>query len=113
MISTSTALNSLRPNCQYVIVDNSYDSIIWNSDNGMELPSYEEITLEINRLQEDYSSKQYQRDRKLAYPSIEDQLDLLYHQGYDGWKAEILEVKNQYPKPAVGIASTNVGVATT
>ena len=113
MINISTALSSLCPNCQYVIIDNSYDSIIWNSDNGMELPSYEEITLEINRLQAEYNSKQYQRNRKLAYPSIEDQLDLLYHQGYDGWKAEILEVKNQYPKPAVGIASTNVGVATT
>ena len=106
MINISTALRSLCPNCQYVVVENSYDSIIWNSDNGMELPSYEEITLEINRLQAEYDSKQYQRDRKSVYPSIEDQLDLLYHQGYDGWKAEILEVKDQYPKPIVGVATT-------
>jgi len=113
MINISTALSSLCPNCQYIIIDNSYNSISWNSDNEMELPSHEEILVEINRLQEDYNSKQYQRDRKFVYPLIEDQLDLLYHQGYDGWKAKILEVKNQYPKPAVGIASTNVGVATT
>lgn len=43
--------------------------------------------------------KQYQRDRAAAYPSIADQLDKLYHEGYEGWKAAIQAVKDQYPKP--------------
>jgi hypothetical protein len=32
---------------------------------------------------------QYKRDRAKAYPSIADQLDTLYHEGYDGWKATV------------------------
>jgi hypothetical protein len=37
--------------------------------------------------------------RKTAYPSFADQFDLLYHGGYDAWKASIDAVKNQFPKP--------------
>jgi len=42
---------------------------------------------------------QYQQDRASAYPSIQDQLDMLYHQGIDGWKVEIKKVKDAHPKP--------------
>ena len=41
----------------------------------------------------------YKYERQKAYPSIVDQLDTLYHGGYDAWKATIDAVKNQYPKP--------------
>ena len=41
----------------------------------------------------------YATKRRLAYPSIEDQLDLMYHGGYDAWKASIESVKTQFPKP--------------
>lgn len=41
----------------------------------------------------------YATKRRLAYPSIEDQLDLMYHGGYDAWKASIEAVKTQFPKP--------------
>jgi hypothetical protein len=40
----------------------------------------------------------YATKRRLAYPSIEDQLDLMYHGGYDAWKASIESVKTQFPK---------------
>jgi hypothetical protein len=59
----------------------------------------EEVVAEVERLQQVYENNQYQRDRASEYPSIQDQLDALYHQGYDGWKASIDEVKNKYPKP--------------
>jgi hypothetical protein len=36
--------------------------------------------------------------RKKEYPSIEDQLDLLYHHGIDGWKVQIKAIKDKYPK---------------
>jgi hypothetical protein len=38
--------------------------------------------------------------RANKYPSIQDQLDTLYHEGYDGWKQRITDIKNQYPKPS-------------
>ncbi len=40
----------------------------------------------------------YKYERAKAYPSIVDQLDTLYHGGYDAWKATIQAVKDKYPK---------------
>ena len=40
----------------------------------------------------------YVEKRKKEYPSVIDQLDELYHNGIDGWKAKIKEVKDKYPK---------------
>jgi len=40
----------------------------------------------------------YKAQRAAAYPSIPDQLDLLYHSGYDAWKAAITAVKEEFPK---------------
>ena len=45
-----------------------------------------------------YEANEYQRQRASAYPSIADQLDKIYHEGIDAWKAQIAAVKNQYPK---------------
>jgi hypothetical protein len=42
--------------------------------------------------------EEYKLYRVKAYPSIRDQLDTLYHYGYDAWKAEIAVVKAKYPK---------------
>lgn len=49
--------------------------------------------------QEILSSVTYAHQRGAAYPSIQDQLDTLYHGGYDAWKASIDAVKQQFPKP--------------
>jgi hypothetical protein len=54
---------------------------------------------EVARLQSEYDALRYQRDREREYPRIEDQLDALYHGGYEGWKEMIDEIKNKYPKP--------------
>lgn len=43
-------------------------------------------------------TKDYRQLRKEAYPSIKDQLDLIYHSGIDVWKAMIEEIKNKYPR---------------
>ena len=36
--------------------------------------------------------------RAAEYPSIEEQLDDIYHNGVDGWKTTIKAVKDKYPK---------------
>ena len=38
--------------------------------------------------------------RRSEYPTIEDQLDLIYHSGIDAWKSKIKETKDKYPKPS-------------
>ena len=42
--------------------------------------------------------EEYKIQRATEYPSFGDQFDLLYHGGYDVWKAAIDVVKTKYPK---------------
>ena len=41
---------------------------------------------------------QYKINRATEYPSIADQLDDIYHNGIDAWKATIKTTKDKYPK---------------
>ena len=47
----------------------------------------------------------YTEARRAEYPPIEDQLDKIYHEGIDAWKADIKAIKDKYPKTQVGITS--------
>ena len=96
---TTKALNSLLPDSVWSMDAEDYNTLIWSDENELPPPTEEEVQVEIERLKAEYNNNQYQRDRASEYPSIQDQLDTLYHQGYDGWKASIDEVKNKYPKP--------------
>ena len=64
-------------------------------------PTDEEIDAKHEEMVKEWESLEFQRKRKLEYPKIEDQLDLLFHKGIDGWKEEIQKVKDKYPKPVV------------
>ena len=64
--------------------------------------TWSEVSAKKAELQTDYDNKQYQRDRADAYPSIQDQLDMQYHDAVDGtttWKDAIATVKTDIPKP--------------
>tara|TARA_R110002020_G_scaffold442320_1_gene653470 strand:+ start:115 stop:486 length:372 start_codon:yes stop_codon:yes gene_type:complete len=65
-----------------------------------ELPTEEEVNAKLKELQDDWDLKNnsYKSKRKKEYPSIADQLDDLYHNGIDGWKATIKTTKDKYPK---------------
>ena len=56
------------------------------------------VEAKAKELQTVYDNNKYQRDRAVAYPSIKDQLDDLYHNGIDGWKTTIKAIKDKYPK---------------
>ena len=45
-----------------------------------------------------YDAQDYARSREAEYPLIVDQLDDIYHNGIDGWKATIKVTKDKYPK---------------
>ena len=93
------AILSLRPGASWSLNGDTYEGLWWSDENDLPPPTEEEVQVEIERLKSEYNNNQYQRDRASEYPSIQDQLDTLYHQGYDGWKAMIDVVKNKYPKP--------------
>ena len=74
-----------------------YENLIIHNDSK-DKPTEEECTDGLAQMQSDYDAKQYQRDRKVEYPAIEDQLDDIYHNGIDGWKETIKITKDKYPK---------------
>ena len=59
------------------------------------------VDAEVTRLQAEYDSNQYQRDRAIAYPSLQDQADMQYWDAVNGtttWQDAIAKVKADYPK---------------
>lgn len=40
----------------------------------------------------------YREKRVVSYPSFGDQMDMLFHGGFDYWKQQIQLVKDKYPK---------------
>tara|TARA_B110000285_G_C14599280_1_gene369891 strand:- start:160 stop:459 length:300 start_codon:yes stop_codon:yes gene_type:complete len=94
------ALQSLKPNAQWVIRD---DVIEW-IDTVQTQPTDAEITAEISRLQAEYDSKQYARDRAEAYPSLTEQADMAYWDRQNNTTTlddAISAVKTTYPKTGV------------
>ncbi len=60
------------------------------------------ITAEISRLQAEYDSKQYARNRAKAYPSLPEQADMAYWDRQNGTTTlddAISAVKAKFPKP--------------
>ena len=55
-------------------------------------------TIHMATLKAEWDAKVYARSRKAEYPSIADQLDDIFHNGIDGWKATIQVTKDKYPK---------------
>ena len=47
----------------------------------------------------DLENDSYKSQRRAEYPSLEDQLDDIYHNGIDAWKTTIKAIKDKYPKP--------------
>ena len=98
IIDIADAIKSLKPSASWVLTGTEYSGLDWK-DESQTKPTETEVEAEVTRLQTEYDNKKYQRDRAAEYPSVVDQLDLIYHSGIDAWKAKIKETKDKYPKP--------------
>ena len=69
--------------------------------DGSSKPTEKDCTDGLAALQAawDLENDSYKSQRKAEYPSIEDQLDDIYHNGVDAWKTTIKAIKDKYPKP--------------
>ena len=59
------------------------------------------VTLEQSKIDEarvELGKLDYKWKRADEYPSVVDQLDNIYHNGIDAWKATIKTTKDKYPK---------------
>lgn len=91
------AIQTLRPNAIFSV---SKGVVSW-MDSTQTQPTEAEIEAEVNRANAEYAANEYQRKRAMAYPSIPDQLDQIFHEGLDAWKATIAEIKATYPKESL------------
>ena len=71
----SNAINKINPNAEFSYQDENIDSIEWH--NGTTPIPKADIEAKMVEVQAEYDANQYQRDR--VYPSIGDQLDMLWH----------------------------------
>ena len=56
------------------------------------------VTIDWTQVEAWTDPNEYQYNRAAEYPSIVDQLDEIYHNGIDGWKATIKTTKDKYSK---------------
>jgi|TARA_B110000261_G_C12854333_1_gene265622 hypothetical protein len=70
------------------------------TDDEMTLAFLQNINISNDAVKALKVSKEYMRKRANEYPSIADQLDDIYHNGIDAWKASIKLIKDANPKPA-------------
>jgi len=69
------AIKSINVNAEFKIIDENLNNIEWL--NGTTPISVSDIQAKMVEVQAEYDANQYQRDR--VYPSIGDQLDMLWH----------------------------------
>jgi hypothetical protein len=86
MINLHNSILALNPQIKVINGDVAYDA-----DGN-------EVAYDKSAVQAYVDAHAYKDLRAAAYPSFAEQFDLLYHGGYDAWKAQIQAVKNKYPK---------------
>tara|TARA_Y100001951_G_C11083743_1_gene152799 strand:+ start:85 stop:438 length:354 start_codon:yes stop_codon:yes gene_type:complete len=103
-----TAIMALKADAQVSVSGEDLNKIIWHDGNPTNITN-EQILAKQAELKGVYDTKQYQRDRLQPaplgtdiYPSVGDQLDMIYHDQMDGtttFKDAIKVVKDAHPKP--------------
>ena len=106
MITVFHAIQSLVPGAEVSV--GLYDQeIVWHNPEAAPV-TMEQIQAEQQRLQQAYDWNEYQRNRAREYPSIQEQLDALYHAGLfpPAMAARIRAVKQKYPRYSPNHAQT-------
>ena len=98
MTDIANSILAINSNAQFSVEAEDVKKIIWyNSTTPI---AEADILAKQKELQTAYDNIKYQRDRAESYPSIGDQLDMIYHAGVggDAFQAAIKAVKDKYPK---------------
>lgn len=96
-LDKAAAILSLVPNAEFVIRD---DVIEWHIPSTSPV-SDEQIAQELTRLEQQYATDAYKRNRLAEYPPIADYLDGVVkgdQTQIDKYIADCLAVKAKYPK---------------
>lgn len=78
-------------------IEHSYSDIDGLVVHNGDMPTKEEIAGAVKRYEEHLLSQDYISKRVAEYPTLPDQLDMIYNLGIDGWKSEIKKIKDKFP----------------
>jgi len=97
MVNKFDAIQALEPEAEFSI---DGEELIWHSDS-IQQPTEEAINQKMAEMDAEYENNEYARNRVGEYPSIGDQLDMIFHAGLGGdeFQAAIQAVKDAHPKP--------------
>ena len=99
MTDIAKSIKAINPNAEFSVNAEDYNQITWL--NGTKPIAIDTIKAKQAELQTQYDNNQYQRDRAVAYPSIQDQLDMQYWDKVNStttWQTAIAKVKSDNPK---------------
>ena len=91
MITKHTAIRNLYPKVTSVLEDSAGNFTCKDKDGNL-------VSIDVDAVNEEFKKLEYKNKRAVEYPTVVDQLDLIYHSGIDAWKAKIKETKDKYPK---------------
>ena len=90
------AILKINPNAKVSVNNESLDEITWY-DETPPIPKAD-IEAKMVEVQAEHDALEYSRNREAEYPTWQDQLDDIYHNGIDAWKARIKSFKDSNPK---------------
>ena len=96
MTDIAKAIKAINPTAEFSVNAEDYEQITWL--NGTTPIVVDDIKTKLAEMQAEYDAQEYARNRATEYPAIADQLDEIYHNGIDSWKAVIKVTKDKYPK---------------
>ena len=94
MTDLISAIKAIKPSAQVSINAEDINQITWHDGNPTNITTQQIL----DKQTELNVTNAHIELRKKEYPPIEDQLDDIYHNGIDGWKATIKTTKDNYPK---------------
>jgi hypothetical protein len=88
------AILAIKSNAKLTVSENDINSIQWHDNNPTNITNQQILNKqsELQVLEDIYDN------RRKEYGTVIDQLDEIYHEGLDSWKARISSIKAKYPK---------------
>jgi hypothetical protein len=93
-ILISEAITAIKSDAKFVVFNEDVNKIEWHDGNPTNITN-EQI---LNKKYELQLLENVYKDRRKEYGSLESQLDEIYHNGLDSWKARIANIKLNNPK---------------
>ena len=98
MTSILKSIIAINPNAIVSVEENNVDKIQWLE--GTTPINKTEILNKQNELKANYNEKEYQRQRKAEYPTLEECVHAILDDTLTDLQAKRTAVKNKYPKGA-------------